>query len=45
MGVLPACMSVYHMYAWVSEEAERGCWVPLELELESALSLHEGTQN
>lgn len=33
MGALPACISVHHKNAMPSE-ALRGCWIPLELELQ-----------
>ena len=44
MGVLPACMSVYHMYAEPKEAKDR-VLDPLGLELDMVMSDHVGPGN
>lgn len=44
VSILPACMYVYHMYAWYPGGQKRGLY-PLELELWVTVSYQVGTRN
>lgn len=43
MVVLPARLTVYLLVYLVPTEARRGYWIPLELELQIAVSQHVDT--
>lgn len=42
MVVLPARLTMYLLVYLVPTEARRGHWIPLELELQTAVSQHVG---